>query len=77
MHVAQGMHGVCLRLGVDVRHPNVVEQHLDLRIHALHSEVKSVVRGDRLHGDEHEDTNMAIMTAKTRSMFFMAGIDEA
>ena len=54
MHVAQGMHGVRLRLGVDVRHPQVVEQHLDLRLHTIHSEVKPVVRGDGLHRDEHE-----------------------
>ena len=54
MHVAQGVHGVGFRFGIDVRHRHVVKQNLDFVTDSVCLQFKMVVGGDGPGGDVHQ-----------------------
>ena len=49
--VAQGMHGVCFRIRINVRHGHVVKHDVDVVQDGVGGEVKSVIGGHGLSGD--------------------------
>ena len=54
MDISKGMHGVRLRIRIDVWHGHVVKKDFNISHDRLRSEIKSVIWSNRLRGDVNQ-----------------------